>query len=80
MAHDVKMGNTILRDFRYYLVIKNPRDVALLGFDFIDRCAGIIKMVDDVVFTEFDEDGYSILDGVLENDELIAFIDSLSEK
>ena len=78
-AHNVKMGNSVLRDFRYYLVVENKRDIALLGFDFIDKCSRSANAYGDIKITEFDEEGYGKLDGSMENDEVIAFIDSLSD-
>jgi len=77
-AHNVKMGNTTLQEFRYYLVVENKRDIALVGFDFIDKCNRYADAYGDIHITEFDEDGYGSLDGSMENDEVIAFIDSLS--
>lgn len=77
-AHDAKMGDTKLRDFYYYLVVENQRDIALLGFDFIDNCKGSFEPHSDIILTEFDEDGYGELDGAMESDDVIAFMDSLS--
>ena len=74
-AHDVKIGNNVLRDFRYYLVVENKRDIALLGFDFIDKCKRSADAYGDILITAFD--GYGKLDGVMENDEVMAYIDSL---
>lgn len=78
-AHDVRIGNEVIRDFRYYLVVENKRDIALLGFDFIDRCKRSADAYGDILITEFDEVGYGKLDGVMENDDVMAFIDSLTE-
>ena len=36
-------------------------------------------MHDDIIFTDFDEDAYGEIDDLLESDELIAYIDSLTE-
>ena len=79
-AHDVKIGNTTLQYFYYYLVIENKRDIALLGFDFIDNCKRSANAHGDILITEFDEEGYGSLDGAMNNDEVIAFIDSLSDE
>ena len=79
LAHDVEMGDSILKDFRYYLVVENKRDIALLGFDFIDRCTFSHMAEGDIVMTGFDSDGYGEPDGALATEELIAFIDSLTE-
>lgn len=78
-AHNVKLDGATLKDFRYYLVVENKRDIALLGFDFIDKCKRSADAYGDIHITEFDEEGYGALDGSIENDEVIAFIDSLSE-
>ena len=79
LAHHVEMGDSMLRDFRYYLVVENKRDIALLGFDFIDQCTFSHKTKKDIVLTEFNEVGYGELEDALENDEVTAFIDSLTE-
>ena len=73
------MGNTELKDFHYYLVVENQRDIALLGFDFIDSCKGTFEPHSDIVITEFDECSYGIFDGAIESDEVIAFMDALSD-
>ena len=78
-VHDVNIGGTSLPVFYYYLVIENKRDIALLGFDFIDRCKCSHNPHGNFVITEFDEDGYGKLDGVMENDDVMAFIDSLGD-
>lgn len=77
-AHNVKMGNTLLESFRYYLVVENKRDIALLGFDFIDSCKGSFEPHKDIVISEFDEEDYNTTDGAMDNDEVITFIDSLT--
>ena len=78
-AHDVRMGNALLRDFHYSLVVENKIDIALLGYDFIDCCKRSADAHGDILISEFDDIGYAIPDGAMENDELISFIDSLSE-
>ena len=79
LAHNVEMGDSILKDFQYYLVVENKRDIALLGFDFIDQCVFSHKTKEDIVLTAFDEGGYGEPNGALENDEVIALIDSLTD-
>lgn len=76
-AKDVVVGNTVLSDFYYYLVFENKRDIALLGFDFIESCSGSFNAHSDIIVTEFDEEGYGSVGTALESDELIALIDSL---
>ena len=78
-ANDVVVGNTVLHDFYYYLVFENKRDIALLGFDFIENCNGTFEPHSDILVTGFDEEGYVIWDRALESDELISLIDSLSD-
>lgn len=75
---DVVVGNTMLHDFYYYIVFENKRDIALLGFDFIENCKGSFDAHKDIVINEFDDTGYGKKDEALESDELIALIDSLS--
>ena len=78
-VHDARIGSAILRNFRYYLVIENKRDIALLGYDFIDCCKRSADAHGDILISEFDDEGYGALDDAMENDDLISFIDSLSE-
>lgn len=78
-AHNVKMGKMILPEFRYYLVVENKRDIALLGYDFIDKCRCSHEPNRHFYLTGFDVDGYGKAVGAMENDEVIAFIDSLTE-
>ena len=77
---NVVMDETVLSDFHYPLVLENKRDIALLGFDFIDKCKREADAYGDIIITEFDDEGYSSADSALENDELISLIDSLSEE
>ena len=78
-AENVVIGNTVLRDFYYYLVFENKRDIALLGFDFIEGCQGTFDAHSDIVVSGFDEGGYHISYEALESDELVSLIDSLSD-
>ncbi len=78
-AHNIRLGETVLQDFRYYLVVENKRDIALLGFDFIDKCDRSADAYGDIRITRFDEEGYGSVDGALENDEVVAFIDTLTD-
>lgn len=77
-AKDVVVGNTVLHDFYYYLVFENKRDIALLGFDFIENCKGFFDAHSDIIVKGFDADGYKQYEGALETNELISLIDSLS--
>ena len=74
--HDVKIGNAILPNFNFYMVFENKRDIALLGFDFIDKCVFSHLSESDILITGFNESNYEVVDEFLESDELIAFIDS----
>lgn len=65
-------------DFRYYLVIESKRDIALLGYDFIDNCRCSHEPGKHFYLTGFDADSYGTGTGVMDSDEVIAFIDSLS--
>lgn len=75
---DAKIGGVELPVFVFYLVLENRRDIALLGFDFIDRCTFSHKVEGDLILTEFDEDSYGTIEGAMGTDELISLIDSLS--
>ena len=77
---NVVMDETVLSDFHYPLVLENKRDIALLGFDFIDKCKREADAYGDIIITEFDDEGYSSADSALENDELFSLIDMLSVK
>ena len=70
-----------MQEFRYFLVVENQRDIALLGFDFIDNCKGTFEPHSDIEIKEFDETSYwEGTAGAMNNDEVIAFIDSLSNE
>ena len=73
------LDSTVLNDFHYYLVLENKRDIALLGYDFIDNCNRSANAHGDIVVTGFDNEGYITSGDVLEADELISLIDSLTE-
>ena len=79
-ARDVKIGKSYLREFCYYLVVENQRDIALLGFDFIDNCKGSFAPHHDIIITEFDEKTYGTFGtDSMSSDDVMAFIDSLSQ-
>ena len=78
-AKSVRIGSTIFHDFRFYLVIENKRDIALLGYDFIDRCTYSHILGGDIIVTAVNEVGYGELEGAMQSDEVFAFIDSLSD-
>ena len=80
VAHNVKLGAAIFQNFHFYLVLGNKRNIALLGVDFISKCEGSFTPDGDIVITGFDRDNYGKIDGALEAEELIAFIDSLTEE
>ena len=77
VAHNVKLGSSLFRDFHYYLLLGNKRNIALLGVDFISKCEGSFTPDGDISITGFDRDSYGMIDGALETEELIAFMDSL---
>ena len=64
---------------KYPLEVEIRRDIALLGFDFIDRCRFTHEPEGDIVLAEFDLNGYGVASGAMDCDEVIAFLDSLSE-
>ncbi len=47
--------------------------------DFIGNCEGLIHAQGDIVITEFDEDNYRSFGGAVEMNEIISYIDSLSD-
>lgn len=78
-AHDVTIGNTEFKEFHYFLITENERDIALLGFDFIDNCRDSHDPHGSIKITEFDEAGYKDMTAEgINNDEIIAYIDSLT--
>ena len=79
VAHNVKLGESLFRDFHFYLLLGNKRNIALLGVDFVSKCEGVFTPDGDIIITGFDENSYGAIAGALETEELIAFIDSLSE-
>ena len=78
-AHNVRLGKSVLPDFRYYLVVESERDIALLGFDFIDKCRCSHDPGRHFYLTGFDVESYGADIGAMENDEVVAFMDSLTE-
>ena len=78
-AKSVRIGSTIFHDFRFYLVIENKRDIALLGFDFLDKCKCTHEPNGNYILSEFDDIGYEKDSKVSINaDEIVAYLDSLS--
>ena len=76
----VRIGSTRFHDFRFYLVVENKRDIALLGFDFIDKCKCSHEPNGNYIMSEFDEVSYRKgQQNAIEADELISFIDALAE-
>lgn len=78
-AHDVVIDDSVLPVFHYYLVLENKREIALLGFDFIDRCECRHRPRSHFVISAFDDAEYHDFEGAMQNDEVVAFIDSLAE-
>ena len=74
---NVIFGGEMLSKFCYYLVLENKRDIALLGYDFIDRCTYSHISGGDIIVTAFNEVGYGEIDGAMRSDEVSAFIGSL---
>ena len=77
-AHDVRIGNFVMQDFYYYLVLENELDIALLGFDFIDHCKRHGNPGDDIILTEFEYEGYGTPEGAIGSNEVTALINSQS--
>ena len=78
-AENVVIDKTEIGSFYYYLVFENKRDIALLGFDFIDNCERCASAHGDIVVTKFDEVSYGTVENALGADEFISLIDSLSD-
>ena len=77
--HNVKVGDAVLPKFNFYLIPENKRDIALLGYDFIEHCNGSFNMEKNIILTEFNDEAYGAPEGAIEGDELISLIDSLAE-
>ena len=77
--HNVRIGDTVLPKFNFYLILENKRDIALLGYDFIEHCNGSLNMEKNIILTEFNDEAYGVPKGAIEGDELILLIDSLAE-
>ena len=79
-VNSVRIGSTMFHDFMFYLVIENKRDIALLGFDFIDKCKCLHEANGNFVLSQFDEFRYKQdQEKALNVNELVTFIDSLSD-
>ena len=79
-AENIRIGSSKFRDFYFYLVVENKRDIALLGFDFIDNCKRHAEPCGNYIISEFDEASYKRgQESAMSGSELIAFIDSLSD-
>ena len=79
-AYNAVVGETELNRFYYYIVPENKRDIALLGFDFINNCKRAADPHQNIIITEFDDEEYGKEPVGMTNGELIAFIDSLTEE
>lgn len=79
-VNEVKIGGKKIPSFLFYLVLENKRDIALLGFDFIDRCSFSHKADSNITLSEFNESGYGEFEGAMGSDEFISLIDSLSNQ
>jgi len=76
----VRIGSSIFHDFKFYLVVENKRDIALLGFDFIDKCKSLHEPNGNYILSKFDEKSYKKEhQKALNTNKLISFMDSLSD-
>ena len=76
-AINAVVDKTEFDEFSYYLVIENKRDIALLGFDFIDNCERCADANSDIVVRAFNDEKYLGEESGMDSSELISFIDSL---
>ena len=77
-AENVRIGNSRFSDFFFYLVVENKRDIALLGFDFLDKCKRHAEPLGNYILSEFDEVSYKkSQERAMNGKDLIAFMDSL---
>ena len=77
-AENVRIGSSRFKDFFYYLVVENKRDIALLGFDFLDKCKRHAEPLGNCIMSGFDEVSYKrSQERAMNGNDLIAFIDSL---
>ena len=76
-----RIGSSRFHDFHFYLVVENGRNIALLGFDFIDKTKRIIEPCGNCIMSQFDDSAYRRVQRgqALDGNELIAFIDSLTK-
>ena len=78
VAKGVSIGETIFKEFHYYLIINGRREMSLLGDDFIDNCKYSHEPHDDIEITKFDFDNYCGMSGKsMNSDEVLSFIDNL---
>lgn len=78
LAHDVVVDTFVFSDFYYYLVVENKRDIALLGYDFIDKCGYSHLPEEDIVITAFDDAAYELeAGGIMDGAELVSYMDAL---
>ncbi|MCR5097477.1 MAG: retropepsin-like domain-containing protein [Lachnospiraceae bacterium] len=78
IANNVFLGNTCFKEFYYYIVIENKRNISLLGVDFLDNCEYVHKPHENIVISSFDEISYSGRSmNIIDNNDLVTFIDSL---
>jgi len=75
-AHNAVIGGALVQNFCYYIVLENKRDIALLGFDFIDRCKYTHEPHSDILITAVDLDGYGELEEAMDSDEILTYVDS----
>ena len=81
-ADTVRIGNSKFNDFYFYLVVENERDIALLGYDFIDKTKRVVEPCGNCMMSQFDEAAYSKVHQrkqAIDGAELFAFMDSLTD-
>ena len=78
VANNVFLGNTCFREFYYYIVIDNKRNISLLGVDFLDNCEYNHSPHGNIIIGTFDEKSYGRRTiNLINNNDLVTFIDSL---
>ena len=74
----VRIGSSRFHDFRFYLVVKNERDVSLLGFDFINKCKYIHEANGNFIMSQFDDVSYKRGNHrAMKIEDVVSCIDSL---
>ena len=80
-ADRVRIGSSRFHAFYFYLIVKNERDIALLGFDFIDKTKRIAEPCGNYILSQFDEAAYmrSQQKPAIDGNDLLEFMRSLSD-